>query len=139
MGVVGGRGREAVEIGGEEVGLGAAGAPGGEAGGYPLLGLCVVDRLLERARVPAVDEDAGVGGLELVVDLCAAAWHARVGRGEQPAFMMGLERADGWHAEEEPVDEGEDAQEAEGYLGVHEDDAVNGVEGEDDQGDHFLV
>ena len=75
VGVVGGRGGEDVEIGGEEVRAGAARAPGGEAGRDALFRLDVADGLLQRGRVVAVEEDAGVGGLELVLDARAAAWH----------------------------------------------------------------
>ena len=75
VGVVGGRGGEGVEIGGEEVRAGAARAPGGEAGRDALFRLDVADGLLQRGRVVAVEEDAGVGGLELVLDARAAAWH----------------------------------------------------------------
>lgn len=73
MGVVRGWAREAGEVGGEEVGAGAVGAPRGEARRDALLALGLADGLLELDRVGAVDEDAGVGRHELVDDAGAAA------------------------------------------------------------------
>ena len=75
MGVMGGRGRELVDARGEQVGPVALGAPGGEARGQALLGLGLVDCLLQPSGVRPVDEDAGVGRLELILDGRAAAWH----------------------------------------------------------------
>ena len=72
---MGGRGRELVDPRGEEVGPVALGAPGGEARGQALLGLGLVDRLLQPSGIRAEDEDAGVGGLEFIREGRAAAWH----------------------------------------------------------------
>ena len=77
MCVMRGRRREIQEIGCDEGGGGAAWTPCGEAGGYGALGFEDPHGGLECGWVGAVDEDAGVGGFELVLDLFAAAGHAR--------------------------------------------------------------
>ena len=65
--------REGVEGGGEQVGPGASGAPGGEAGGEALSGLGGAHGVPQFLRIRAVHEDAGVGRLELIGDGVAAA------------------------------------------------------------------
>lgn len=74
MGVVRGRAREGLDLRGEQVGVGAVRAPGGEAGGDVLV-FEILHGALEGGWVLPVDEHAGVGGLELVLDGLAAASH----------------------------------------------------------------
>ena len=71
--MVGGRCREAVEVGREKVGVGAAGAPGGEAGGDAPPLLDMRDGVPEGLGVGAMGENASVGWLELVLDGLATA------------------------------------------------------------------
>ena len=73
MGVMGARTGEGVEISGEQVGPGASGAPGGEAGGEALLALGGAHGVSQFLRIGTVNEYAGVGRLELVGDGMAAA------------------------------------------------------------------
>ena len=95
VGVVRGRDGEGLEVGGEQVVAGAAGTPGGEAGGDGVVLLEVLDGVPEDGRVGPVHEDARVGGLELVPDGLAAAWHAGNGRGWEGGFHAFLFANDG--------------------------------------------
>lgn len=90
MGVMGGRGGEVVEVGGEHVGARAMGAPRGEAGGDAGVVLEVRDSRSEGLRIGPVGQDARVGWPELVLDSLAAAWHARKigGLQEETVFLL---------------------------------------------------
>ncbi len=80
MGVMRGRRGEALDVRGQEVGVGAAGAPRGEAGGDAGVILQIQDGHTKRVRIRAVGQDARVGRLEFVFDSLTAAWHV-MGRG----------------------------------------------------------
>lgn len=75
MGVMSRRGREGMQIGSEKVQARASRTPCGKTGGNALGVFEVMYSRLERARVCPEDEDTGVGGVELLLDPFAAAWH----------------------------------------------------------------